>query len=64
MSNSKGDLEKPIHALISSRVDYCYGLFTCQNTLKQLQIIQNAAALSYAAHLLLQHPECSNSLLF
>ena len=43
---SKDDLEKLIHAFISSRVDYCNGLFTGlpKKNLKQLQMIQNAAA--------------------
>jgi hypothetical protein len=43
---SKHDLEKLIHAFISSRVDYCNGLFTGlpKKTIKQLQVIQNAAA--------------------
>lgn len=36
---SKPDLEKRIHAFISSRWDYCNGLLT-----RQLQLIQNAAA--------------------
>ena len=42
---SKGDLEKLVHAFISSRVDYCNKLFTGppKKTLKHLQMIQNAA---------------------
>ncbi len=43
---SKHDLEKLIHAFISSRVDYCNGLLTGppKKTIKQLQVVQNAAA--------------------
>ena len=44
---SKDDLEKLIHAFISSRVDYCNGLFTGlpkKTTLNSFKMIQNAAA--------------------
>ena len=36
---SKHDLEKLIHACLSSRVDYCNGL-----SIKPLQLVQNVAA--------------------
>ena len=40
------DLEKLIHAFIFSRLDYCNGVFTGihKKSIKQLQLIQNAAA--------------------
>uniref|UniRef100_A0A669E4F5 Reverse transcriptase domain-containing protein n=1 Tax=Oreochromis niloticus TaxID=8128 RepID=A0A669E4F5_ORENI len=43
---SKPELEMIIHAFISSRLDYCNGLFTCFNksALSRLQTVQNAAA--------------------
>ncbi|KAJ0016334.1 hypothetical protein NQD34_014623 [Periophthalmus magnuspinnatus] len=43
---SKPDLERPIHAFVSSRLDYCNGLLTglSKRALTQLQYIQNAAA--------------------
>ena len=43
---SQKDLEKLVHAFIFSRLDYCNGVFTglSKRSIKQLQLIQNAAA--------------------
>ena len=43
---SRHDLEKAIHALISSRLDYCNALYVgvSQTSLSRLQLVQNAAA--------------------
>ena len=44
---SRHDLQKLIHAFISSRVDFCNGLFVGlpKKTIKQLQLLLNAAAI-------------------
>lgn len=43
---SRHDLEKAIHAFISSRIDYCNALYfgISQSSLHRLQLVQNAAA--------------------
>ena len=43
---SKPDLERLIHAFVSSRLDYCNGLLTglSKQAVRQVQYIQNAAA--------------------
>jgi len=43
---SHDDLERIIHAFVSSRLDYCNSLFTClsKKELGRLQIVQNSAA--------------------
>ena len=43
---SHSDLEKIIHAFVSSRLDYCNSVLTCLNktSLDRLQFIQNTAA--------------------
>ena len=43
---SRHDLDKAIHALISSRLDYCNALYVgvSQTSLSRLQLVQNAVA--------------------
>ena len=43
---STGDLERVIHAFISTRLDYCNALYAGldQSSLSRLQLVQNAAA--------------------
>lgn len=43
---NRSDLEKAIHAFISSRLDYCNALYVgvSQSSLRRLQLVQNAAA--------------------
>ena len=43
---SKQDTEKRVHACVFSRLDYCNGVFTGlgKKSIRQLQLIQNAAA--------------------
>ena len=43
---SPKDLEKVIHALITSRIDYCNSIYVGidQSALHRLQVVQNAAA--------------------
>ena len=43
---SRQDLEKAIHAFISSRLDYCNALYVglSQSSISRLQLVQNAAA--------------------
>ncbi len=42
----KQDLEKPAHTFVSNRLEYCKGLFRSltESAIRQLQLIQNAAA--------------------
>lgn len=43
---SLAELEKVVHAFVSSRLDYCNSLFTSldKSSLSRLQAVQNAAA--------------------
>ena len=43
---SPKDLEKCVHAIITSRLDYCNGLLAGQpkKSVRQLQVVQNAVA--------------------
>ena len=43
---SPSDLEKIMHAFVSSRLDYCNGLYTTlsRSSIHKLQLVQNAAA--------------------
>ncbi len=43
---NRSDLEKAIHAFISSRLDYCNAFYVSvsQSSLSRLQLVQNAAA--------------------
>lgn len=47
--HSPTDLEKIIHAIVSSRLDYCNVLYfgLSRRNLQRLQLIQNAAALHW-----------------
>ncbi len=43
---TQSDLKRAIHAFISSRLDYCNGLYVgvCQSSLSRLHLVQHAAA--------------------